>query len=324
MDQQEGARRIIRNCIGIKPEERVLLITDERRPPAVEQALYEACREVGVIPERVCFDGILNQGQPPETIAAAMERADVVLCITTNTLGYSMATRACTQRGGRVVAMTEATEELLTNGALEADFSGLRGRVRFVMEAFDRAEEGRVTTRKGTELTFRIGGRMSHCCMGTCLEPGIMAAVPDMEVYIAPVEGTMDGIWIADVMGTGMGLLTEPIRLEIQNGEARAITGGDQANQLRQRVENVPGGKVVAEFAIGLNPCATPTGSIVIDEGIYGTGHFALGSNTGFGGNNSCTQHLDLVYEKPTIYLDGNLFMEDGVLIESCGSIQSK
>ena len=25
---------------------------------------------------------------------------------------------------------------------------------------------------------------------------------------------------------------------------------------------------------------------------------FALGSNTGFGGNNVCPQHLDLVYEK--------------------------
>lgn len=316
MEKAAGARRLIQDCVGLKPEERVLLVTDAARPAAVEQALYEACVEAGATPVRKCFDGILKAGEPPEEIRAAMAGADVVLCITTHTLGYSSATRACIERGGRVVAMTEATEALLTNPALEADFEGLKGRVRRVMRAFDRAAEVRVTTARGTELTFRLAGRTAHCCMGTCLEPGTMAAVPDMEVYIAPIEGTMEGTWVADLMGTGMGLLTQPIRLEIRGGQAHSISGGEQARQLQQRIEGVPGGKTVAEFAIGLNPCATPTGSIVIDEGIYGTGHFALGSNTGFGGTNACPQHLDLVYEKPTIHLDGALFMKDGVLLE--------
>lgn len=225
-----------------------------------------------------------------------MKQANVVICITTSTLGYSTAAKICTQQGGRVIVMTEATEELLTNKALEADFVNLQGRVQAVMKAFDQAKKVRVTTLKGTDLSFRIDGRTSHCCKGTCLDPGTMAAVPDMEVYIAPIENTMAGTLIADVMGTGMGLLTQPIHLEIQDGKAYRITGGTQADHLRKKVENVPGGTVVAEFAIGLNPCATPTGSIVIDEGIYGTGHFALGSNTGFGGNNVCPQHLDLVY----------------------------
>ncbi len=316
MESQAGARRLIRDCVGLTPEEHILLLTDTQRPAAVEQALYEACVEVGATPVRMRFDGVLKAGEPPEEIGAAMARADVVLCITTHTLGYSSATKACIARGGRVVAMTEATEDLLTNGALEADFEGLKGRVRRVMQAFDRAEEVRVTTARGTELTFRIAGRTAHCCKGTCLEPGTMAAVPDMEVYIAPIEGTMEGTWVADIMGTGMGLLTQPICLEIRGGQVHAISGGAQAELLRQRIEGVPGGKTVAEFAIGLNPCATPTGSIVIDEGIYGTGHFALGSNTGFGGTNACPQHLDLVYESPTIHLDGTLFMKDGVLQE--------
>ena len=33
MEQQEGARRIVRDCIGIKPDDQVLLITDTGRPP---------------------------------------------------------------------------------------------------------------------------------------------------------------------------------------------------------------------------------------------------------------------------------------------------
>ena len=53
-----------------------------------------------------------------------------------------------------------------------------------------------------------------------------------------------------------------------------------------------------------------------IDEGIYGTGHFALGNNLGFEGKNDAPLHLDMVYWKPTIYLDNQLFMKDGCLVE--------
>ena len=88
VEQQEGARRIVRDCIGIKPDDQVLLITDTGRPPAVEQALYEACIEAGAIPKRLSFDGVLKDGQPPEAISTAMKQANVVICITTSTLGY--------------------------------------------------------------------------------------------------------------------------------------------------------------------------------------------------------------------------------------------
>ena len=47
MVKQEGARRIVQDCIGIKPDDQVLLITDTGRPPVVEQALYVACIEAG-------------------------------------------------------------------------------------------------------------------------------------------------------------------------------------------------------------------------------------------------------------------------------------
>ena len=156
MVKQEGARRIVQDCIGIKPDDQVLLITDTGRPPVVEQALYEACIEAGVIPKRLSFDGVLKDGQPPETISTAMKQANVVICITTSTLGYSTAAKICTQQGGRVIVMTEATEELLTNKALEADFVNLQGRVQSVMKAFDQAKKVRVTTLKGTDLSLSL------------------------------------------------------------------------------------------------------------------------------------------------------------------------
>lgn len=314
MTAMEGAARIVRDCVGVRPKETVAIVTDTLRPPDIAQRLFRACTARGACCVQLLFDGSLPAGEVPRPVAAAIEAADVVFGVTTQTLGYAPATGACIRRGGRVVTMTEAPEDFLTNPALEADFEGLRERVESVRAAFDRGCGVRVTAPGGTDLTFRIDGRRSSCCPGTCLEPGVMAGVPDMEVYIAPLEGTAEGTLAADLSGTGLGLLEEPVVLKIENGRAVEIRGGRQAQQLAERVHAVPGGDVLAEFAVGLNPCARPCGSIVIDEGIYGTGHFALGSNTGFGGGNACPQHLDLVYWKPTIWFDQQLFMKDGAL----------
>ena len=213
-----------------------------------------------------------------------------------------------------MVTMTEAPEDFLSNPALGADFAGLKERVVAVQAAFDRGCDVRVCAPGGTDLRFQIQGRQSSCCLGTCREPGVMAAVPDMEVYIAPLEGSAEGTLVADLSGTGLGMLEEPIEISVSEGRAVDIRGGRQAGCLAERIRSVSGGDVLAEFAIGLNPDAKPCGSIVIDEGVYGTGHFAFGSNTGFGGKNSCPQHLDLVYLRPTIWLYGQLFMKDGAL----------
>lgn len=314
MDTKEGALRVVKECVGVRPGEKVLVVTDVQRPALVSRELFQACREQGAETVWAVFDGVLADGQVPALLDRAMDAADVIFCVTTDTLGYSAAAKRCTEQGGRVVTMTEAPEALLTDPALEADFPVLRGVVERVMEAFDAAETVHVTAPGGTDLTFSLAGRSSHSCLGTCLEPG-MAAVPDMEAYIAPVEGSVQGILAADISGTGLGLLSESIHLEIRDSRVVKLSGGAQAQQLKERLKGVDGGDVLAEFAVGLNPCAQPVGSIVIDEGVYGTGHFALGSNTGFGGTNICGQHLDLVYWKPTIYLDGALFMRDGVLV---------
>lgn len=314
MTAAEGAARIVRDCVRVKAEETVAIITDSLRPPDIARQLFLASIAQKATCVQLMFDGNLPSEALPDLVSNSIETSDVVFCITTQTLGYAPATAACIRRGGRVITMTEAPEDFLTNPALNADFDALKGTILAVQTAFDQGHQVHVTAPGGTDLTFRIAGRQSRCCTGTCSSPGIMAAVPDMEVYIAPLEGTAEGTLVADLSATGLGLLEQPVTLSIHNGRAEKISGNKQAEALWQRVRRVSGGDVLAEFAVGLNPNAKPCGSIVIDEGIYGTGHFALGSNTGFGGRNACTQHLDLVYWKPTIWLDQTLFMKDGAL----------
>lgn len=318
MNIAEGAGKIINVCAGVRPGENVVIITDARRPASLGDSLMAAAEAAGAAATKLSFNGSLREGQLSPAAAAAVERAEVLICVTTKTLAYTKAVGRCKARGGRVIAITEATEETFRSGPLEADYPKLAPRIHHVKAAFDQAELVRVTAPGGTDLTLSIKGRTAYTCPGLCREAGQLIGLPAMEVYIAPLETETSGVFVADASGSGLGLLKNPIRFTIERGKAAAIEGKEESKKLKQvlAATNNPASYVIAEFAIGLNPCGGLVGNISVDEGLYGTGHFALGNNLGFGGANEAPEHLDMVYWRPTIELDGRLFMKDGVL---CG-----
>jgi len=49
---------------------------------------------------------------------------------------------------------------------------------------------------------------------------------------------------------------------------------------------------------------------------VLGTAHLAIGNNTSMPGGNTYSEiHLDGVFNKPTIWLDGKLLMEKGKIL---------
>lgn len=315
---EQGADKIVSMCMGVSPGEKVIIVTDIMRPISLSQALYKSCKRKGADAISIIFDGNLVNGQVDSSIAKAIESADVLLCLTTSTIAYTKAVDVCRKNGCRVAAITDATEDTFKEGSIEADYLQMAVVIEEVRKLFDAADEVCVTSPGGTELRLSINNRRSHVCNGVLREPGGLIGLPAMEVYIAPIENSTNGILVADASGSGLGCIQEPISLIVSNGKVVEITGGEQANALSARLAetNEPNSFTVAEFAIGLNPCAKLVGHISVDEGIYGTGHFALGNNLGFGGNNDAPQHLDLVYWRPTIKLDGKPFMKEGRLVE--------
>ncbi|UCH12715.1 MAG: hypothetical protein JSW18_01855, partial [Candidatus Omnitrophota bacterium] len=63
----------------------------------------------------------------------------------------------------------------------------------------------------------------------------------------------------------------------------------------------------IGEFGLGLNPRAKILGATIIDEKVLGTAHFAVGSNYWFGGTIYAIIHLDQIFRKPSVYIDGQL-----------------
>jgi leucyl aminopeptidase (aminopeptidase T) len=74
------------------------------------------------------------------------------------------------------------------------------------------------------------------------------------------------------------------------------------------------GRRTIAELGIGTNPGATITGVILEDEKAEGTVHFAFGTNTGIGGGNRASVHIDGLVREAMVELDGRLILRNGVL----------
>ena len=99
-----------------------------------------------------------------------------------------------------------------------------------------------------------------------------------------------------------------------------SIAGGSQAREVERSLTATTheGSYVIAELGIGLNPAGLLRGQIVEDEGVYGTGHIALGNNTNFvGGTNWAPIHFDYVFLEPTVMLDGRTVMTAGQLVDA-------
>ena len=316
---RRGAEILANVCAGVRPGEQVVIVTDALRfsiAEAVATAARKAGGEITIVntPPRS-----IDNEEPLAAAAAAIRAADVVFLPVTHALSHTRAVRAAIEAGARVVSMSAFTERMMGSGGLFADFRARRPLCDAMARRLTRARDVRVTNIAGTELTFRLDGRAgnSHACIVDA--PGF-SAVPNIEANTSPLEGTTEGVLVADgsIPYYDVGVLVEPVWFEISAGFVEEIWGGHQANQLRDLLAAQRDRFVynVAQFAIGLNPdCTDFTGEMLNDEGVNGTIHMGIGTSANLGGSVQAKTHFDAIIRSPSVWLDGEPAIEDGKVL---------
>lgn len=312
----EGARKVIA-CGSVRKDEKVVIVTDTKQSVEVCLALFEAVNERGGEPVLITMNPAVPGGDLPHVLNEAMKHADLIITPTSTSIYHSTGIReACLPPNrARLLALSECNEETLTVGGIHADFEGLRPIVDRTTDILTAGSTLVLTTPAGTRLEASIAGRTALNDCGIVDKPNMKIGYPVIEVFLAPVEESVRGRVVVDASGSGgIGVISEPIILEIEKGRVVSIEGGEQARKLRELLEEVndPNAFQVAEIAVGMNPECRVTGNIIEDEGAYGTCHIALGDNMGFGGLVDVPVHIDLVQWKPTLEIDGTKIFELG------------
>lgn len=305
----------IRDCMGAKAGERVLVVTDEPLRP-IGLALQRAARDLGL--DVLLVDMLPRQSngeEPPPEVADLMTRADIVLCPTSKSLTHTDSRRAASLAGARVATLPGVTEAIMVR-CMNANYDEIAARTHRLCERLEQAATVRVTAPGGTDITMPIAGRHALASSGLFRERGQWGNLPTGEAYLAPLEGQSQGVVVVDGSMAGVGLLGEPIRIVVEDGYATEITGGADAQRLIALLE--PHGRdarTVAEFGVGTNDKATLTGVILEDEKVMGTIHIAFGDNKSMGGTVRVASHLDGLVRNPTVWFDEAKVMEEGRLL---------
>jgi leucyl aminopeptidase (aminopeptidase T) len=306
----------IKDCMGAKKNEKILVITDEFKRD-IGHSLFENAKTLG---HKALFvemkSGKINGEEPPKEIADLMQKFDVVFVPTAKSITHTDARRKASAKGVRVATFPGITKEIMIRG-MNADYKSIAKRSIKLKKILEKGKQVRVTAPAGTDISFGIGGRIAIASKGLFQKKGESGNLPTGETFLAPVEGTANGVFVVDGSMAGLGLIGNVnIKIEVEKGFATKITGGNPAKKLREMLDKVgKGARNIAEFGIGTNDSACLSGVLLEDEKVMGTIHIAVGNNITMGGTFNVPIHLDGVIRKPTVYLDGKLLMENGKLL---------
>jgi len=312
-----GAKTIVDTCARVKPGESVLIVTDTNLV-GIAEVLAQAVQERDAEPIIVVMIPRKGHGEePPPAVAEAMKKANVILTPVSTSITHTRSTKEAVEAGSRAIIMTAFTEDLLIRGGIQADFKKQKPICLEVARRFKEAKFVKLTNPAGTSLTMRKEGRRGNA-LYCIVEPGEFSTVPTIEANFSPIEGTAEGVIVADasIPYLGIGVLEEPVRCKVEKGFIVDIEGGHQARTLKEdwKTRKDPNCYNVAELGVGLNPAARMTGVMLDDEGVFGSVHIGVGTNITLGGNIKAATHYDLLMWGATIELDGKVILERGNL----------
>ena len=318
IDEKEltrGARQLVEINGRVTEGEPVVIVTD----PEMEKyatLVAEAARARGAV-VTTCLIPVRSQDgqEPPEPVARAMAEASVIFSPVSISITHTRAMRSALEAGARAILMTAYTDEILTSPALlETDFQAQAAICHKIGDAFSRGSQLRLTSPKGTDLTFSMEGRTANV-LTNLPDPGQLAPVPDIEVNVVPVTGSANGRLIADasIPYLGIGILKEAVVCTMEDGYITKMEGGPEADRLRVYLSSFGDRNCfnVAELGVGLNPNARLTGEMLEDEGVLGTIHIGIGTSHTLGGEIVAPTHYDLLMWEPTIEVDGRVIQRN-------------
>lgn len=313
---QKASRIALKDYMGLDEGETLLVLSDEKMRD-IGLSLYEA----GTLIAKESFylemkSREINGQEPPEQISELMKSVDVVLAATSKSLTHTKARRDASKLGVRVGTMPNISPDTMIR-CLNPNVDKVIEITRNVFNAMQNVSTIRVTSKKGTDITFDAKGRQIIPSTGVLRNIGESGNIPSGEVYMAPIEGTTNGMLVFDGSIAGIGILTHPVYIEVENGIATKISGkGGEARLFGRMINRYDNdSKSIAEFGIGTNPFAKICGEILEDEKVLGTVHFAFGNNISMGGTINVPLHIDGLINKPTVYFDDKKVMEEGKLL---------
>ncbi|MGH3740393.1 MAG: hypothetical protein ACRDT8_15385 [Micromonosporaceae bacterium] len=315
-----GARKLVEEIMRVKPGENVVISADTASDSRVVELTAQAAMAAGASPTVVRYETRASSAmEPPAPVAGAVAAADVWIEYAVGYIMHSEAFRVAIARGARYANLTNMDVQMLVDTVARVDFAGVTRLGEALVELLAAAQEVRVTTPAGTDLTGRNEGRPVNLRGVPATEPGQTVMLAG-QISWNPVEHTQHGtlvfdgaVWPPDELG----LLRSPVRCAVESGQVTNVDGGADASVFERWMASHDDQNMyrIAHWSLGFNPgVRKSTGRIVEDERVFGCVELGLGSKGAWIGGDPwvAAAHTDGSLLNPSIYLDGEAIEKDG------------
>lgn len=353
---KEAAENVIKNSMGTKAGEKVLVITD---PPRLDLAelLRDEARNLGAYVEIILLpDPEVRKKQPLNTpssiLIGAISRSDVILnffeLIPLELRPFRTTLIKEAKKAGRVGHMIGAERTSFEHGLL-ADYNKIAEYSDALATILSKGKNMIIRSGPNLEYELEFGeverwNEIGISDSGILAEKGSYGNLPAGEAFMAisPSRSVhIRGDICIDNFISEVGHIDaiKPVLLKVVHGDVTEIKGCyeiteseptegyDPAKKLDEnlkRSENLANDKKwepryvrkIAEIGIGTNPKARIGESTIETEKRLGTLHIALGNNTTFGGKFKAPNHYDLVLSQVEFEIDGKIILKGGKLTD--------
>ncbi|MCK4883238.1 MAG: aminopeptidase [Candidatus Diapherotrites archaeon] len=303
-----GAENAVKKSLAVKAGEEVLIITDEKKT-RIAGLLADECIKIGA---KVTTIFLQKTQRPMTEIPKCIKNAAIAcdVAMTPFSAFHEEGTfrfkliKLLVKNNARVAHMPNIPLSTIESGALGVDFKELNKISEKINKKLKNVDEITIISGKNKNLTFSIKNSKMLIDDGNLTQPGSWGNLPAGESFLVPVPKTGNGEFECNVTAGGIGKIMTPITLVFEKGKIVKINGkGTQADKIRNAIENATGDKdILCEFGIGTNPFAKQCGNTLVDEKLINTCHIAIGENTGFGGTNKSSIHIDFVTNNPKFF----------------------
>lgn len=249
-------------------------------------------------------------------VARALATADVAIMATRHALTHTDAVGEALAAGTQVVTLRSITERMMREGGITADLDRVREETVLVYDLLGAGSTARITNPNRTDVTVGLAEHDPIAFAGPDGPDRQLVGYPPGESAIAPDERDAEGTVVFDHSMDNIGLLDDPIELELAEGFVQSVDGGAEARKLSALLERSDeNAGHLAEFAIGTNHAALLDENLKEAKRRLGTVHFAIGDNAStLDGTLASDLHLDGVITSPTVVVDGETVLRDGEL----------
>ena len=285
------AKKMVEEFFPIEPGEQVAVTSDSRADWRTVQETVKAIYAVGAVPTLVIRPSSEEsyESDPPPPVTSAVAAADAWIDFGESELLYGTAWKEAMAAGVRYWAMVSPVDMVMDMVA-GIDYAVLDKLADKLVELSNAASEIRITSDAGSDLRIKVdpAGSIGHVLRGgkksgIRFEGNGSTQIPPGQAVFGHVPDGVEGMLVFDSFVAPpeeIGILREPVILEVSQGKITKIEGGREAMAFERWLAswNHPGMYQIGHCTYGFNPGIKKCrGNIAYDERVFGGVEFGIG-----------------------------------------------